>query len=606
MTAMTAATLDQLSDGRMLLGIGSSGPQVAEGWHGVALRQAAPAHARVRRGRAQGAGARAARVPRRDDRAAAARRAGQGAQADDRAGAGAHPDLPGGDRAEEHARWPGEIADGWIPTLLSPEHLPELRPLARGGRRACRALARRLRHRADGERLHHRRPRRARATPCGRSSRSTSAAWARASRTSTTSSCSATASRTAAQEVQDLYLEGKQGRGDGGAARRAHRHGLARRARGRRARAPARLPRRRRRHARRHADGLRRRRSGSTQLRLVAELPSRRPEASSSARSATPGTRSRSSRSAARCARAATTSLLETWTRWEPDAEREGHALRGRARVPRSSRTRERPLKPYEAVVRAADVTRPLVGAVRARRRRRRHPHPRAGARGRARGRAGRDAHPPRRPAHGAGLAALLHGRAPAAHRRRRAGCGARWTRSSADGLELGRDELNETRAPARAGAAATGSTAGSRRSCALVATFPQLEYPRRARRPGTHVVGPLLWEPPAGDVELPPGRRAARARGALDVAGPRPPPAARVAAPGWPACRCASWRPGTAGRRPRRCRSCRPTRASSSGSPTRGRCRAATSSSATAATAPSRARWRRAAWSSRRRPRAT
>jgi F420-dependent oxidoreductase-like protein len=34
MTAMTAATLDQLSGGRVLLGIGSSGPQVAEGWHG--------------------------------------------------------------------------------------------------------------------------------------------------------------------------------------------------------------------------------------------------------------------------------------------------------------------------------------------------------------------------------------------------------------------------------------------------------------------------------------------------------------------------------------------------------------------------------------------
>ena len=34
MTAMTAATLDNLSNGRMLLGIGSSGQQVAEGWHG--------------------------------------------------------------------------------------------------------------------------------------------------------------------------------------------------------------------------------------------------------------------------------------------------------------------------------------------------------------------------------------------------------------------------------------------------------------------------------------------------------------------------------------------------------------------------------------------
>ena len=31
MTAMTAATLDQLSNGRMILGIGSSGPQVSEG-----------------------------------------------------------------------------------------------------------------------------------------------------------------------------------------------------------------------------------------------------------------------------------------------------------------------------------------------------------------------------------------------------------------------------------------------------------------------------------------------------------------------------------------------------------------------------------------------
>jgi F420-dependent oxidoreductase-like protein len=36
MTAMTAMTLDQLSGGRMLLGLGLSGPQVVEGWHGQA------------------------------------------------------------------------------------------------------------------------------------------------------------------------------------------------------------------------------------------------------------------------------------------------------------------------------------------------------------------------------------------------------------------------------------------------------------------------------------------------------------------------------------------------------------------------------------------
>ena len=35
MTAMTAMTLDQLSGGRFILGLGMSGPQVVEGWHGV-------------------------------------------------------------------------------------------------------------------------------------------------------------------------------------------------------------------------------------------------------------------------------------------------------------------------------------------------------------------------------------------------------------------------------------------------------------------------------------------------------------------------------------------------------------------------------------------
>jgi len=35
MTAMTAMTLDALSGGRFILGLGPSGPQVIEGWHGV-------------------------------------------------------------------------------------------------------------------------------------------------------------------------------------------------------------------------------------------------------------------------------------------------------------------------------------------------------------------------------------------------------------------------------------------------------------------------------------------------------------------------------------------------------------------------------------------
>ena len=35
-TAMTAITLNQLSQGRFIVGLGASGPQVVEGWHGVA------------------------------------------------------------------------------------------------------------------------------------------------------------------------------------------------------------------------------------------------------------------------------------------------------------------------------------------------------------------------------------------------------------------------------------------------------------------------------------------------------------------------------------------------------------------------------------------
>jgi MGT family glycosyltransferase len=71
-------------------------------------------------------------------------------------------------------------------------------------------------------------------------------------------------------------------------------------------------------------------------------------------------------------------------------------------------------------------------------------------------------------------------------------------------GLELGRRELNDTRR-------ALGLPplehvhGGISRRLALVATLPQLEYPRRWPE-HVHVVGPLMWEPPADDVEPPPG----------------------------------------------------------------------------------------------------
>jgi len=42
MAAMTAMTIDRLSGGRFLLGIGPSGPQVVEGWHGVAFGRPLP------------------------------------------------------------------------------------------------------------------------------------------------------------------------------------------------------------------------------------------------------------------------------------------------------------------------------------------------------------------------------------------------------------------------------------------------------------------------------------------------------------------------------------------------------------------------------------
>ncbi|HEY6778899.1 MAG TPA: nucleotide disphospho-sugar-binding domain-containing protein [Thermoleophilaceae bacterium] len=71
-------------------------------------------------------------------------------------------------------------------------------------------------------------------------------------------------------------------------------------------------------------------------------------------------------------------------------------------------------------------------------------------------------------------------------------------------GEAQGRDELNGARG--RVGLPPLGHVHGGiSRRLALVATFPQLEYPRRWS-PSLRITGPLLWEQPFGAVELPPG----------------------------------------------------------------------------------------------------
>src|SRR4051794_23631555 len=136
MTAMTAATIDQLSDGRMLLGIGSSGPQGAEGWHGqrfarqlqrtreyVAIVRMALARERVE------FHGETIELPLPDGPGKALQLTIAPVQAS----------IPiylaaVGPRNTALA---AEIADGWIPTFFSPEHIGEFRPhLEQGWARA--------------------------------------------------------------------------------------------------------------------------------------------------------------------------------------------------------------------------------------------------------------------------------------------------------------------------------------------------------------------------------------------------------------------------------------------------------------------------------------
>jgi F420-dependent oxidoreductase-like protein len=132
MTAMTAATIDQLSNGRMICGIGSSGPQVAEGWHGqrfakqlqrtreyVAVMRMVLARERVEfRGETL-------ELPLPDGPGKALKLTISPVQA--------RIPIYLAAIGPKNTALAGEIADGWIPTLFSPEHVSQHRPLLEEG-----------------------------------------------------------------------------------------------------------------------------------------------------------------------------------------------------------------------------------------------------------------------------------------------------------------------------------------------------------------------------------------------------------------------------------------------------------------------------------------
>jgi len=132
MTAMTAATLDNLSDGRVIIGLGSSGPQVAEGWHGQRFPK------QLRRTREYVEILRKALARER-------------LEYDGDIYTLPLPDGPGkalkltiatvqeripiyiAAIGPKNTQLAGEIADGWIPLFFSPEHVSDAKQLLEEG-----------------------------------------------------------------------------------------------------------------------------------------------------------------------------------------------------------------------------------------------------------------------------------------------------------------------------------------------------------------------------------------------------------------------------------------------------------------------------------------
>jgi len=138
--AMTAASLDMISDGRFILGLGSSGPQVAEGWHGQPF-----AH-QLQRTREYFEIVRKALARERLEYD------GEIYQLPLPDGLGKPLKLIVSPVQEKlpiylaaigpkNTELCGEIADGWLPYLFSPEHIAQLKvPLQTGADRAGRSI----------------------------------------------------------------------------------------------------------------------------------------------------------------------------------------------------------------------------------------------------------------------------------------------------------------------------------------------------------------------------------------------------------------------------------------------------------------------------------
>ena len=201
--------------------------------------------------------------------------------------------------------------------------------------------------------------------------------------------------------------------------------------------------------------------------------------------------------------------------------------------------TRERPLKPYEAAVLAAQVTREFVRVVRARRRGLGHPHARARAGRRARGRAGGDARPARAP----GPAARASRRSRSARGGRARALGARAVAADAtgrwrSGSSRAAREFNDCRA--RLGLAPLPwAHTGLSRSLTMVGDVPAARVPAglagvdAGRRAAAVGAGRAARRAAAG-------RRAGRAGRALDLAGPVAARCCGRAWTGWRTSRCA------------------------------------------------------------------